>query len=78
MGFKRPFDDEEFQDLPFKQARQVDYCNKLTQFSETGAHSYMPLKPDITGNIFGLNLTSFSTTVNMVLCSLLKCLCGLV
>ncbi|KAJ6982575.1 hypothetical protein NC653_025631 [Populus alba x Populus x berolinensis] len=48
MGFKRPFDDEEFQDLPFKQARQVDYCNKLTQFSETGAHSYMPLKPDIT------------------------------
>ncbi|KAF9674370.1 hypothetical protein SADUNF_Sadunf10G0120300 [Salix dunnii] len=46
MGFKRPFDDE-FQDLPFKQLRQVSYCNNLSQFSETGAHSNMALKPDI-------------------------------
>uniref|UniRef100_A0A6N2LUA5 Myb-like domain-containing protein n=1 Tax=Salix viminalis TaxID=40686 RepID=A0A6N2LUA5_SALVM len=46
MGFKRPFDDEEFQGLPFKQARQVDYINKLTQFSETGAHCNVPKKPD--------------------------------
>ncbi|KAF2294990.1 hypothetical protein GH714_029995 [Hevea brasiliensis] len=33
MGFKRPFDSEEFQELPCKQARQVDYSNKLTQFA---------------------------------------------
>lgn len=34
MGFKRPFDDEEFQELPFKHPRQFDYPNKLTQFVE--------------------------------------------
>ncbi|KAG6763980.1 hypothetical protein POTOM_031430 [Populus tomentosa] len=47
MGFKRPFDDEEFQDFPFKQARQVECCNKLTQLSETGAHCNVPKKPDV-------------------------------
>ncbi|XP_002512100.2 uncharacterized protein LOC8289127 [Ricinus communis] len=34
MGFKRPFDCEDFQELPFKQARQVDYSNKMTQFAD--------------------------------------------
>ncbi|KDP41284.1 hypothetical protein JCGZ_15691 [Jatropha curcas] len=36
MGFKRPFDSDEFQELPFKQARQLDFGNNLTQF----AHLY--------------------------------------
>ncbi|XP_065860550.1 uncharacterized protein [Euphorbia lathyris] len=33
MGFKRPFDGEDFQELPFKQTRQVDCSNKLIQFA---------------------------------------------
>ncbi|XP_044492809.1 uncharacterized protein LOC123216471 [Mangifera indica] len=32
MGFKRPFDDEKFQELPCKHSRQLDVNNKLTQF----------------------------------------------
>lgn len=29
MGFKRPFDDEEFQELPYKHSRQLDINNKV-------------------------------------------------
>ncbi|KAJ0039061.1 hypothetical protein Pint_23525 [Pistacia integerrima] len=34
MGFKRPFDDEEFQELPCKHSRQLDVNNKLTQYQQ--------------------------------------------
>ncbi|KAF5745434.1 hypothetical protein HS088_TW07G01018 [Tripterygium wilfordii] len=34
MGFKRPFDDEEFEELPFKHSRQLDRSNKLIHFSD--------------------------------------------
>lgn len=34
MGFKRPFDDDEFQTLPFKHQRQLEYSNKQTLFAE--------------------------------------------
>ncbi|THG08308.1 hypothetical protein TEA_019972 [Camellia sinensis var. sinensis] len=34
MGFKRPFDEEEFHEFPLKHARQVDCGNKLTSLME--------------------------------------------
>ncbi|ESQ34287.1 hypothetical protein EUTSA_v10009562mg, partial [Eutrema salsugineum] len=34
MGFKRPFDDEKFHELPFKHSRQLGYSDKSTQFDE--------------------------------------------
>lgn len=52
MGFKRPFDDEELQELPFKNLRQFDYSNKMTQFADTFPRSNTPQKPHISGNIF--------------------------
>ncbi|XVF43204.1 hypothetical protein PTKIN_Ptkin02bG0021900 [Pterospermum kingtungense] len=45
MGVKRPFDAEELQDLPFKNARQSDYTNKLTQFADTIPSGNTPQKP---------------------------------
>ncbi|XWS64200.1 hypothetical protein CRYUN_Cryun06bG0166000 [Craigia yunnanensis] len=48
MGFKRPFDDEELWKLPFKNPRQFDYSNKLTQFSDTIPRSNTPQKPYIS------------------------------
>ena len=52
MGFKRPFDDEELQELPFKNPRQFDYSNKLTQFADTVPRSNTPQKPHISGKVF--------------------------
>lgn len=49
MGFKRPFDDDEFQELPYKHSRQLDYSNKLTQFSESASCDKGHPKPDISG-----------------------------
>ncbi|XP_022726069.1 uncharacterized protein LOC111282306 [Durio zibethinus] len=48
MGFKRPFDDEELQELPFKNPRQFDYSNKLTLFVDTIHCSNTPQKPHIS------------------------------
>ncbi|OMO93413.1 hypothetical protein CCACVL1_06504 [Corchorus capsularis] len=48
MGFKRPFDDEELQELPFKNPRQLDYSNKLTQFVDTLPRSNTPQKPHLS------------------------------
>ncbi|XWS34173.1 hypothetical protein CRYUN_Cryun21dG0017700 [Craigia yunnanensis] len=48
MGFKRPFYDEELQELPFKNPRQFDYSNKLTQFADTIPRSNTPQKPHIS------------------------------
>ncbi|KAK3222888.1 hypothetical protein Dsin_009913 [Dipteronia sinensis] len=48
MGFKRPFDDEEFADLPYKHSRQFDFSNKLTQFSEFGSCNNGPKKPNVS------------------------------
>ncbi|KAJ4850957.1 hypothetical protein Tsubulata_011540 [Turnera subulata] len=53
MGFKRPFDDDVFQDLPFKQARQVDYGNQLTHFEESVPCHNPPRKPDTLGHYEG-------------------------
>ncbi|PPS09051.1 hypothetical protein GOBAR_AA11596 [Gossypium barbadense] len=48
MGFKRPFDSEELQELPFKHPRQFDNNNKLTQFADTISHSYTHQNPHIS------------------------------
>ncbi|KAK2636093.1 hypothetical protein Ddye_030885 [Dipteronia dyeriana] len=48
MGFKRPFDDEEFADLPYKHSRQFDFSNKLTQFSEFDSYNNGPKKPNVS------------------------------
>lgn len=52
MGFKRPFENGELQELPFKNPRQFDYSNKLTQFAYSIPHSNYPQKPHISGNVF--------------------------
>ncbi|XAR65259.1 hypothetical protein NMG60_11009313 [Bertholletia excelsa] len=50
MGFKRPFDEEEFQELPLKHPKQVDCGNKLTSFADVYP-SYEPThKADIPGD----------------------------
>lgn len=54
MGFKRPFDCEDFQELPFKQARQVDYSNKMTQFADL--YRTTSEETDVTGKSCGLNI----------------------
>lgn len=51
MGVKRPFDAEELQDLPFKNPRQSDYSNMLTQFADVIPSSYTPQKPQFSGNV---------------------------
>ncbi|AAF98560.1 Contains similarity to a putative MYB family transcription factor gene T4M8.10 gi/4335752 from Arabidopsis thaliana BAC T4M8 gb/AC006284 and contains a Myb-like DNA-binding PF/00249 domain. ESTs gb/T75914, gb/T45901 come from this gene [Arabidopsis thaliana] len=38
MGFKRPFEDEKFHELPLKHSRQLDYNDKSTQFEEVSPH----------------------------------------
>ncbi|XP_039065687.1 uncharacterized protein LOC120211138 isoform X2 [Hibiscus syriacus] len=38
MGFKRPFEDEELQQLPFKNQRQFGYNDKLTRCADTIPH----------------------------------------
>ncbi|XVF03230.1 hypothetical protein REPUB_Repub04eG0243600 [Reevesia pubescens] len=53
MGFKRPFDDEELQELPFKNSRQFDYSYKLTQFADTIPRSNTPQKPHISVEVEG-------------------------
>ncbi|KAM7269305.1 hypothetical protein ACFE04_024802 [Oxalis oulophora] len=49
MGCKRPFEDEEFQELPFRQSRRVDYTDKLTQFSDTFHSTEAHQKPILLG-----------------------------
>lgn len=51
MGFKRPFDDEEFQELPFKHPRQFNYPNKLTQFVEVVPFNNALTKLGISGKM---------------------------
>ncbi|PPR94504.1 hypothetical protein GOBAR_AA26160 [Gossypium barbadense] len=53
MGFKRPFDDEDLQELPFKNRRQFGYDNKLTRFADTTPHGNSPQKPHISLEVEG-------------------------
>ncbi|KAG4111004.1 hypothetical protein ERO13_D13G080700v2 [Gossypium hirsutum] len=53
MGFKRPFDDEELQELPFQNPRQFGYDNKLTRFADTTPHGNSPQKPHISVEVEG-------------------------
>ncbi|GMJ04632.1 hypothetical protein like AT1G26580 [Hibiscus trionum] len=53
MGFKRPFDDEELQELSFKNPRQFGYNDKLTLFADTIHHSNSPQKPRISVEVEG-------------------------
>ncbi|KAJ0257793.1 ELM2 domain protein [Hirschfeldia incana] len=51
MGFKRPFDDEMFHELPFKHSRQLGFSDKSTQFEEfIPRHHAVPQKPLATVN----------------------------
>ncbi|XP_057481213.1 uncharacterized protein LOC130768225 isoform X2 [Actinidia eriantha] len=54
MGFKRPFDDEELQELPLKHPKQVDCGNKLTSFAEIYPFYEPPQKADILGDDWGM------------------------
>ncbi|XP_010477844.1 PREDICTED: uncharacterized protein LOC104756885 [Camelina sativa] len=45
MGFKRPFEDEKFHELPLKHSRQLGYADKSTQFEEVGPRHAVFQKP---------------------------------
>jgi hypothetical protein len=49
MGFKRPFDDEEFPELPCKHLRQPDYSNMRTPFAELVPSNNGPQQPIFSG-----------------------------
>lgn len=49
MGFKRPFDDEKFHELPFKHSRQLGFNDKSTQFQEFIPRHAVSEKPLATG-----------------------------
>ena len=46
MGLKRSFENEEFQELPFKNMKCVESSDKLASFGEI-----VPRKSDISGRI---------------------------
>ncbi|KAE8678386.1 hypothetical protein F3Y22_tig00111427pilonHSYRG00683 [Hibiscus syriacus] len=48
MGFKRPFDNEELQELPFKHQRQFDNNKKLTQLADNIPLSHTHQNPHIS------------------------------
>ncbi|CAH8390151.1 unnamed protein product [Eruca vesicaria subsp. sativa] len=50
MGFKRPFDDEKFHELPFKHSRQLGFSDKSTQFEEFIPRHAVSQKPLATVN----------------------------
>ncbi|KAJ4916598.1 hypothetical protein Rs2_02148 [Raphanus sativus] len=50
MGFKRPFDDEMFHELPFKHSRQLGFSDKSMQFEEFIPRHAVPQKPLSTVN----------------------------
>ncbi|XP_059655723.1 uncharacterized protein LOC132302793 [Cornus florida] len=49
MGFKRPFDEEAFQEAPFKHARQYDRGLKLISYTDIFPFPQAPQKTDIPG-----------------------------
>lgn len=49
MGFKRPFDDEKFHELPFKHSREQDFSDKSMQFEEFIPSHAVSEKPLATG-----------------------------
>ncbi|CAI0463055.1 unnamed protein product [Linum tenue] len=50
MGYKRLFDDTDFQELPLKQARQLDFSNRSTQFAENLPYMSSTKNPDSSVN----------------------------
>lgn len=51
MGLKRSFENEEFQELPFKNMKCVESSDKLASFGEIVPCKDAPQKPDISGRI---------------------------
>ncbi|XP_061991082.1 uncharacterized protein LOC133709376 [Rosa rugosa] len=49
MGFKRPFDDVDFQELPYKHSRQLDSSDKRSPFSDVVSCYSAPEKPYVSG-----------------------------
>ncbi|BBN68847.1 hypothetical protein Prudu_605S000500 [Prunus dulcis] len=49
MGFKRPFDDVDFQELPFKHPRQLEFSDKLAPFSDAVSCYGAPRKTYVSG-----------------------------
>ena len=49
MGFKRPFDEEEFHEFSFKHPKQHDTANKLTSLGENCSPNEASKKSDNTG-----------------------------
>lgn len=61
MGVKRVFDEEDFQELSFKQAKRVDCEDKLAQFAENSPHYVTSPNIDLQGTIchFTYHVCSF-------------------
>ena len=49
MGFKRPFVDEEFPELPHKHLRQLEYSHMLNPFAERVPCNNCPKEPTFSG-----------------------------
>lgn len=52
MGCKRPFEEMEFEELPFKHSRQLEYSNKPASFSKVVSGYNAHQERFIAGNIF--------------------------
>lgn len=52
MGFKRPFEDEKFHELPLKHSRQLGYTDKSNQFEEVSPRDAVFPKPVATGKYY--------------------------
>ncbi|CAN1314009.1 AT-rich interactive domain-containing protein 2 [Linum perenne] len=55
MGYKRHFDDTEVQELHFKQARQLDFSNRSTQFAGNLSYFCASKKPDAAVDSYSKN-----------------------
>ncbi|XP_048441107.1 uncharacterized protein LOC125477736 [Pyrus x bretschneideri] len=49
MGFKRPFDDVEFQELPYKHSRQHEFGDRRSPFSDAVSCNGAPRKTCVSG-----------------------------
>ena len=51
MGFKRPFDDVEFQELPYKHSRQHEFGDRCSPFFDAVSCYGAPRKTYVSGNV---------------------------
>lgn len=71
MGFKRPFDDVDFQELPYKHSRQLEFSDKHTPFSDVVSCYSSPRKPYVSGTGH-CAVKKFSCLAAIIVCFLMS------